>query len=320
LRALVLFTLVIGCGGGDDRDGDGVSDKLDCAPANPKISPDGVEVCDGLDNDCDGSVDEDWDADSDGFPLDDSCDEEVVAVDCNDADAGVFPGAQELCDGVDNDCSGAPDDDDRDGDGVGACDDCDDGDPFVFPGAAEACDGVDNDCSGGVDEPWDIDGDGRSSCDGDCNDDDPDIAEGLPELCDGLDNDCDDFVDEDPSCWSCTAVGDYDYCAARVGWVTAMNTCDGMGGALVSIEDATENDLVKGEASVLLESYWIGLHDSVTEGTFEWLSGAPVDFQDFEAGQPDDPNGSSDCVAVFDLGWQWQDLPCTVAAMFVCEY
>jgi hypothetical protein len=94
------------------------------------------------------------------------------ADDCNDGDAGVNPGAAEVCDdGIDNDCSGgdgAADtyygDGDGDGHGAGApilvCeapqpagtsttdDDCDDGNADVYPGNAEVCDGVDNNCDG----------------------------------------------------------------------------------------------------------------------------------------------------------------------------
>lgn len=67
--------------------------------------------------------------------------------DCNDADAGVFPGNVEACDGVDSDCSDATSEDDADGDGVRVCDgDCDDANADVAPGLDEVCDGVDNDC------------------------------------------------------------------------------------------------------------------------------------------------------------------------------
>ncbi len=321
LRRFAIILLLAGCGNADDRDGDGVADNKDCAPGNENISPDVSESCDGIDNDCDGEIDEDWDGDGDGYPAQsDACEEGGASVDCNDAVAAIFPGAQELCDGIDNDCSGAPDDDDRDGDGVGSCDDCDDGDPFVYPGAAEACDGIDNDCSGGVDEPWDIDGDGRSPCDGDCNDDNPDIAKGLPELCDGLDNDCDTYVDEDPTCWDCTLDGDYDYCATDVTWNTAFNVCEGMDGHLVVMDDQAENDFVVNTGQAFLGSFWIGLSDRDQEGDWVWIDGSDFGFDDFGPGEPDDANGQSDCVGIYDQGWQWVDLPCALTAMFVCEY
>lgn len=101
----------------------------------------------------------DRDADGDGEPR---------RTDCDDEDAAVFPGAEEVCNGKDDDCDGevdAADDDlpalgfaDDDGDGFGAlwepsCQyvavdgDCDDDDPDVYPGAPEVpCDGVDQNC------------------------------------------------------------------------------------------------------------------------------------------------------------------------------
>ena len=65
----------------------------------------------------------------------------------------MHPGAEELCDGLDNDCDDALGEDevDADGDGVLLCaGDCDDDNALVAPGKPELCgDGLDNDCEGG---------------------------------------------------------------------------------------------------------------------------------------------------------------------------
>ena len=87
---------------------------------------------------------EPWDRDADGVD---------ETTDCDDRDAGRFPGALEACDGVDQDCDGAADgEDDADGDGQRACAECDDARADVFVGAPSACDGSDADCDGAVSE------------------------------------------------------------------------------------------------------------------------------------------------------------------------
>ncbi|MDP6935761.1 MAG: putative metal-binding motif-containing protein, partial [Myxococcota bacterium] len=167
-----------------DLDGDGDPDATDCDDAQASVHPGADELCDELDNDCDGEVDEGvldtfyQDADGDGFG-DESMEAEgcenpsgyvASSSDCNDGDASAHPGSVEVCDGVDNDCDGEVDEDvsetwylDADGDGYGdpgfawtACEapsgtvvddtDCDDLDAGVHPGADEVCDEVDNDC------------------------------------------------------------------------------------------------------------------------------------------------------------------------------
>ena len=95
-----------------DTDGDGVPDVDDCDPYDASVYPGAPELADGLDNDCDGVVDEGTDTvddDGDGYSEDEG--------DCDDSNSSVNPGAVEVADnGIDDDCDGITDPDDG-GDG-----------------------------------------------------------------------------------------------------------------------------------------------------------------------------------------------------------
>ncbi len=215
------------CPDGIDGDGDGDCEgaeltgpgSQDCNDFDDHVCPGCPEVCDGQDNDCDGHIDvNELDQDGDG--------QSPCAGDCDDADPINFTGNPEICDGFDNDCDELVDDedpsingqqtwyDDLDGDtygdpltGVTECfgeagtvsngDDCDDTNVDVNPGEPEICDTIDNNCNGSIDEGFDADHDGVSTCDGDCDDNDANVYPGAPEYCDELDNDCDGIVNED---------------------------------------------------------------------------------------------------------------------------
>ncbi len=166
----------------------------DCDDGNAATNPTSYEICDGLDNNCTGGVDEgaldadDWyvDVDGDGFgaigtPVS-SCDQPLGYADndddCDDDPAtgpSVHPNASEICNSIDDDCDGTADDGavdatiwyvDADGDSYGnpatgslSCTqiggtvqdatDCNDTEAAVNPAATDFCgDGIDNDCDG----------------------------------------------------------------------------------------------------------------------------------------------------------------------------
>jgi Putative metal-binding motif/FG-GAP repeat len=251
MRSLPLLTLLVACVEEPaqpspflDFDHDGYNEQTDCDDHNPIVHPDAAETCNGLDDNCDGEIDElgavdgeTWFADSDGDSF---------------GDAASFVSACEQPSAyVDN------------------AQDCDDNNADVLPTGTEVCDDADNDCDGNIDEGtaadatvWyrDEDGDGWGTewdkviaCDkpsgyvadvGDCDDTEEDTSPESVEVCDdyGGDEDCDNLSNDDDTdpegqgTWY--ADGDGDGFGDVDVWVLACDQPSGFVGIADDCDDA----------------------------------------------------------------------------------
>ena len=228
-----------------DADDDGfTTEQGDCDDSNSDVHPDAEEVCNGIDDNCDGDEDEGLastqyapDADGDGYGSgNEALQIQACAapdgyvqtgsgtVDCADADPAIHPGATEVCNGLDDDCDGAQDeqvlvplfvDMDQDGWGAGSqagmgcpgagysliTGDCDDynaelNQDDVDLDGVTSCDGDCEDGNSNIQPGSDWDGDGYTGCGSDCDDADSQVNPQAGEVCNQQDDDCNGVIDD----------------------------------------------------------------------------------------------------------------------------
>ncbi|MSQ02302.1 MAG: hypothetical protein EXR71_10505 [Myxococcales bacterium] len=295
----------------------------DCDDTDADVSPVGVEVCNGVDDDCDGAVDggtasgTTWYADSDGDGYGDAASSSVAC------DAPVGSVADDT--------------------------DCDDSDATVSPGASEECNSVDDDCDGSVDESsttattWYVDSDadgyggttttsytcsapaGASATGGDCDDTDSAISPADAEVCNGEDDDCDGAVDSTAACGCSVATysgnsNTYMFCTTGSYWAAASSSCAAVGYHLATMGDAAENSWVTGQANTYITGSdpWIGFNDVASEGSWVWETGESVAYTNWGSGEPNNV-GNEDCAQLLDSG-RWNDHQCSgLSTGYICE-
>jgi hypothetical protein len=246
------------------------------------------------------------DADGDGVPENE---------DCDDANDLIFPGAEEICDDLDNNCDSQIDEgllvtryQDYDGDGWG-----------TTASAASVC----------PQEP------GWVEQSGDCNDSHTQINPGAVEICDGLDNDCSDTADDGGVC-PCAVeyypdlMHPYLFCTEPSTWYEAADACIDSGYRLVTFDSQDELTWATDTAVTIATAnrWWLGFTDDSSEGNWQWEDSSTVGFENWCANEPNNGHGG-ECVDTsiencamlnWGAGGCWNDYPCACDQMYyICE-
>jgi hypothetical protein len=303
-----------------------VADNTDCDDTKIGTYPGADEYCDGVDTDCDGTVDEDdaldaltWYSDTDNDTYGDPSSKQAACsqptgyvadnTDCDDTTNTVSPAATEYCNSVDDNCDGTIDEDSAADATTWYADSDSDtyGDASVTTTA----------CA----QPT-----GYASVDTDCDDTDATVNPGASEACDGQDNDCDGTVDSSSVCPCAVRYnGDnthpYLFCTSSKSWNSARSDCQTYGYDLASLTTNAENLWVDTTADTFSTDKWhMGFTDQWSEGTWVWSNGDPTSYTNWHSAEPNGGTSES-CAQInrYHPTRTWNDEPCGQSLRYVCE-
>jgi hypothetical protein len=255
----------------------------DCNDADRTINPGVLETCDATDRNCDGNATLGaidtlaWipDTDGDGFGrgtvvIACSAPANTIlaggATDCDDTTRARFPGNQEICDTLDNDCDNTADDGAIDAQLVG---DDDDGDGYPSTPLSRVCTLTGNQLpvTSGLD----------------CDDTSIQTNPGRPEVCNAVDDDCTGLIDDGATCpgfevfFVASTNSTYLYPSADEKWVDAASACADLGYELMRPGTTTELTEVQEQVTAISAStateWWVGIFR-----TDPAPAGAPLDY------------------------------------------
>lgn len=113
----------------------------------------------------------------------------------------------------------------------------------------------------------------------------------------------------------------YYYFHTPVTWYDAKSICENMGGHLVTINSAEENQFVAGFADYS-SLFWLGATDAATEGTWQWITGEPFSYVNWAENQPDNyagDEGAENYLLNADANGNWVDICGCTPFLFICE-
>lgn len=273
-----------------DCQADGVADNSeDCDDENPYVYPSSSEVCDGIDNNCDGSIlDAEVDLDGDGY---------VTCIIDGHGWLGDLP--------------------------IDGGNDCDDSDALKFPGQRWY---LDADADGYGTDHWQDScgptGLFTSLFNSDCNPSNATIHPMAVETLDSIDSNCDGLEVEGYQCAGIPAgvAGYFLMCHNHQTASAATVTCHDHGyDGLASILSASENQMLQSLNVFADNGVWLGASDSTVENQFEWSDGSSWNYENWMGSHPFSNGSAQNCVKMLSNG-QWSESSCTsLLTGFACS-